>query len=205
LQLSEIPENLTLNTIDEKLPDLSYFLSQINSHPKAISLQKSLEASDYAIGSNRGLHFPVITFDSNYFLSRDGSYKDSDWDFSVNLTLPLFSGGETSSKTQESVEKKTAISLEQKIDERERGISITNLHQQIISNPNREKSLELVLKLSEENYQENLKESQLGVISNLDLMSSLQSFIEAQKTWDKFLIEKSYKINLLYLAIGEVR
>jgi hypothetical protein len=43
------------------------------------------------------------------------------------------------------------------------------------------------------------------VISNLDLMSSLQSFIEAQKTWDKFLIEKSYKINLLYLAIGEVR
>jgi outer membrane protein len=205
LQLPEIPQSLSLNSSDEKIPDLNYFISRISSHPKATSLQKLLEASDYAIGSNRSLHFPVITFDSNYYLSRDGSYKDSDWDFSVNLTLPLFSGGETSSKVQESVEKKTAISREQKIDERDRSISITNLHQQIMSNPNREKSLEQALKLSEENYQENLKESQLGVISNLDLMGALQSFIEAQKTWDKFLLEKTYKINLLYLAIGEIK
>jgi outer membrane protein TolC len=205
LQLSELPPNLALNSSDEKVPDLNYFLSKISSHPKAASLQNLLEASDYAIGSNRGLHFPIITFDSNYYLSRDGSYKDSDWDFSVNLTLPLFSGGETNSKVQESAQKKTALSREQKIDERERSISITNLHQQIMSNPNREKSLALALKLSEENYQENLKESQLGVISNLDLMGSLQSFIEAQKTWDKFSIEKSYKVNMLYLSIGEVK
>lgn len=205
LQITQLPQDLTLNKFEEKIPALEYFLSKINAHPKAMSLQKTMEASDYAIGSNRGLHFPVITFDSNYYLSKDGTSKESDWDFSVNLTLPIFSGGETSSKVNESVQKKEAITREQKIDERDRNIYITNLHQQIVNNPSREKSLERALKLADENYQENLKESQLGVISNLDLMGSLQSFIEAQKAWDKFLIEKTYKMNLLYLAIGEVQ
>jgi len=205
LQLTEIPQNLNIDLINEKIPELGYFLANTNKHPQVMSLQKSIEASDYAVGAYRGGHFPTVTFDSNYYLNREGSQKDSEWDFSVNLTLPIYSGGETSSKVEESVQKKTAIIIEQKIDERDRSVNITNLYGQIMSNPNREKSLAEALKLSEENYQENIKESQLGVISNLDLMGALQTFIEAQKAWDKFLLEKTYKINLLYLAIGEVR
>lgn len=121
---------------------------------------------------------------SNYYFDRTGILATSDWDVGVLVNIPLYQGGGVSASVRQALHGKRIAELRtkeaQRVAQRELSINFQNLlqlQQQL-------KSLKLALQKSEEAYSLNKRDYQFGLVTNLDVLQSLNLFIETKRSHD---------------------
>lgn len=152
-------------------------------------------------------YYPTLDLLSNYYAFKKGgstSSKNSDWDVGLNLTIPLYEGGVSQALVRESVEKKQSAQFQLsdyqnsiKIDVTSRYAMYRRYHDQI-------KAFDMALDKAKKSYDETLKDYRLGLVSNLDVLSSLNLYLSSKRDSERTKIQAILNQKLLEAVAGVI-
>jgi len=167
------------------LGPLDEYLKASVSHPELVASRKRRDASEAAIGVERGDHFPDVDVVGNYYLKKEGYTNDSKWDATVTLTVPIFSGGTTQSQVRQaaSVFRENQVATGQL--ERNSEMQIRTLHQTLVASEAELKAFADAVEMAKKGYDQIHRDYKFGLVTNLDLLTSLQTLTDAKRAYDQ--------------------
>ncbi len=176
-----IPE---LSQIPKLEGSLEYYLSKLKARPDLQANQQAIQVANAQIEVSKGGHYPQVDLVSNYFFDRTGILATSEWDAALIVSVPLFQGGGVQASVRESVANRRIAELtaseSMRIAERELSI----LYQNYQSVQLQLDSLKSALEKAEEAYRLNKKDYQYGLVTNLDVLQSLNVFFQTKRSYD---------------------
>jgi outer membrane protein len=172
-----------LTPTPENIGSLEEFRMKVRNRPDIQTRQQEIRVADKQISVAKGGHWPSLDLTGNYYISRTGILETSDWDVGLALTVPIFQGGEVTSAVRESAERKRAaeLNLSESVRSAERDVAV--FFQNYLQIKDQLKMVEKALKKSEEAYRLNSKDYEFGLATNLDVLQSLNLFIENKRNY----------------------
>jgi len=158
------------------------FKSPLWEQYPALKAARILEqAAKRQISISRADYFPALDLEGNYYLHQSGSFNQRDWDASLVLSFPLFEGGKTVSAVQSSSIRWQQSVLDSFRVQRDFKEKISLIYSDYQFGDERLKLLEKAVQVNFRNYQELQREYRLGLVTNLDVISALNQYIEEKK------------------------
>lgn len=204
--ITGLDSNIALDKESQTPPvvPLENALSKIDERPDVVGAKTRIDASSDAIKIARGSHLPSVDLTGNYYFRRPDADRDVKWDVMLNVSVPIFSGGMVAAQVSEAVAQKSQNenSLDKNRQDAEREMrkafdAISNDQEQI-------EVLTQATKLAEETYNEEQKEYRLGLVTNLDVISALQTFQESKRSLDRMSFTLLQDIHNYLTTLGKI-
>lgn len=182
------PEDIgPLPDLPEVKGSVDEYIMKVRTRPDLLAAAQQARVAEKQISISKGGHYPSVDLNSNYYFDRTGVLATSEWDVGVAINIPLFQGGSVSAAVREAVENKRIAELNssEKLRTAERDIAINyqNLQQILVQL----KSLKQAMSKAEEAYRLNKKDYQYGLVTNLDVLQSLNVFIETKRSYNSLV------------------
>ncbi len=132
----------------------------------------------------RGDYWPSVDVDGNYYTKRATFLKDLDWDVMLSVDFPLFRGGITSSLVNEAKSAYRQSLLEVQSQERYVDYQVRRLYDELVLMDQQVQALADAADAAEKSYRTLLKEYKLGLVTNLDVLQTLDFFLTQQHAHD---------------------
>lgn len=181
---------------------LQGYLEQAKSRPDVVAKAQEVEMSQDLISGAKGGHMPTVDFTSNYYFMRTGVLKDSKWDVGLAVNLPLFQGGTVQGLVRERVEKKREVVLAYERLKREIDRDIRILWQNSTALDKVVTDLKGSLAKSKITYEENRRDYNYGLVTNLDVIITMNQYIATKRNYDRAVLEKELTTLQITLASG---
>ncbi len=202
-----LPLDAMLADPGDKLPGtpaaLDTWLAGARARPDLQALDLQREAADELVGVAKGGHLPSLDAGANYYLTRTGVLANSKWDVTLNLTVPLFRGGTTAATVGEAVEVRKQAELGLALARREAEAEVRNGHARLVSLTGQVQTLKRASELAEKNYRTQNSDYRLGLVTNLEVISALNTFQETKRVFDKTYFETWSSLAALEAAAGK--
>lgn len=199
--LSGLDRNTELVSDDQLSPgaveDLKVYLDKIETRPDIQALVKATESADESVSIAKGGHLPSVDVTANYYLKRTGIQESQKWDVTAQLVLPLYAGGSIQSSLREAASVRQQSELSLTAGRRKAEQEIRSYWQTTQINQIELKALARAAELAERNYNEQNKEYRYGLVNNLEVLQSLNTFQEARRSLDRARIQA--KLNFVRL------
>jgi outer membrane protein len=177
--------------LENKIPEVKEnpqdYLNKIRMRPDILALHQEEKVAQKQIEIARGGHFPQVDFISNYYIDRTGILSTSEWDLGVQVSLPLFQGGGVESSVKEALQGKRIVELRSLESERSAQRDIQIHHQNLLQIQEQFKSVKEALIKSHEAYKLSLKDYQFGLVTNLDVLRSMNVYIDTKRSYDSLI------------------
>lgn len=177
--------------IDKNIPKLTEsmqtYINKAMTRPDLMAVQQSTKVAQQRVEIAKGGHYPQLDLTSNYYFDRTGVLATSEWDVGVAVVIPLYQGGSVEAGVREAVEGKRIAELQKAETFRaaERDLMIN--YQNIIKIQEQLKSLKEALAKSEQAYLTSKKDYGYGLVTNLDVLRTLNVFIESKRSYDSLI------------------
>ncbi len=176
--MEEVPTNSPLGTLDD-------YLKASEQHPDLVAARKKTDAAEEQISYQRGFHSPDLDIAGNYYLKKEGYTNDSKWDATLTLTVPIFAGGITQSQVRQAASVFRESQINTGLLERNAQIQVRTLHQTLVASEGELKSFAEAVELAKRSYDQIHKDYKFGLVTNLDLLNSLQMLTDAKRSYDQ--------------------
>ncbi len=187
-----------VDTINKQLKPITYYKKQLTEKPDLTSLNFQIESYENLYKAQKGMYWPSLDLSANYYLKdRTGALADSKWDVGVSLTIPIFEGGGTRASVTEALLRKQQAEYEKSRFLKDTDSDIDLNYAEVQSSIEQLDLLDQSLKLSEKNYFSQQKDYGLGVTSNLEVLQSLTTYLEAKRNFDRL----KYQLKISYLKL----
>jgi len=183
---------------------LNFWVSHINNRPDIQATRLTIESSEQEIKLQKAGHMPTLGLESNYYLERDGVLADSEWDVAITLKLPIFAGGDVSSKTRQATLETSIQNLKLNKLYREALVEVETYYQTVLGSIQQINQLRESANLSEKSYKLYLKEYRTGLIGYLEVIQAEKNYWEIKRRLDRMLFESKLDWIKLNLAIGKI-
>lgn len=164
------------------------YLNKVKTRPDIMAVQQQTRVAERQIEVSKGGHYPSLDLTSNYYFDRTGILSTSDWDVGLAVIIPLYQGGGVQAQVREAVESKRIAELTSsetiRAAERDMLISYQNLSQLLVQL----ESVKGAYNKAEEAYRLNKRDYQYGLVTNLDVLQSLNYFIDSKRTYNTLSI-----------------
>lgn len=194
-----IPELSNLPKVEEALET---YKSKIKNRPDIKAQKQAVKSADAQISIAKGSHYPSVDLVGNYYIDRTGVLATSEWDAGLQISVPFYQGGAVVAATREAVAAKRIAELTSdetlRVAERELSIIFQN-YRQLQAQLNASKQ---AVAKSEEAYKLNRRDFTNGIVTNLDVLVSLNSFIQNKRTYDTLYAMAHMTYNNLEAATG---
>ncbi len=164
---------------------LQNYVDKIDQRPDVLAEQARARAADAAIGVARAGHYPSLAAQGDYFFVRAGSLKDVHWDVILALSVPIFNGGVVSSQVSTAVSKRDQAESTLSRAKRLALQQIRTLHSNYQFDRSQWETYKLARDIAEQNFKQQTRDYKRGLVTNLDVLTSLTSFQEAQRARDR--------------------
>lgn len=177
--------------IPKELPKLSggveTYVSKAKTRPDILASRQQVNLADQEISIARAGHYPQIDLIGNYYFDRTGVLSTSEWDVGVAIVIPIFQGGAVQAQVRQAAQAKRIASLtnSEALRAAERDIAI--YYNNFLQIKEQLKSVKQALASSEQVYKLNKKDYQYGLVTNLDVLQSLNVFIETKRAYDNLI------------------
>ncbi|MFB9887875.1 TolC family protein [Balneatrix alpica] len=185
----------------------STLLNKTRENPKLLALSKEIEAA--AIGKDAAFakHYPTVYLGASIQKSNTGyedspSSKTTTSSLSLNLSVPLYSGGQTDAKVREASHRQSLAQAEYNVEEQNLEQLVQEAYSELIGAKRQFEAKELLVKSSEKAYSANQRGYELGVVTINDVLLSQNALskVIADKVDINYQILKA-KLNLAF-AVG---
>lgn len=172
-----------------QLKDITPLMNKLKLRPDLKASQQEIGLAEKRVEVAKGGHYPQLDFVGNYYFDRTGALATSDWDAALVVNIPLFLGGSISSQVREATSQKRAAryQYEQTLRSAETNLRILFSNFRLILE--QLSNLRKGVKKAEEAYSLNKRDYQNGLVSNLDVLQSLNIFIESKRSLDQLVLE----------------
>jgi outer membrane protein len=186
-------EFYTQLTADELVPvadvphiegDLRNYLEKLKGRPDLRASEQAIVVADKQVSVAKGGHWPSVDFIGNYYLKRTGVLATSTWDAGLAISLPLFAGGTIQAQVRDAVEAKRIAQLNTSELKRgaERDLSI--LYSNYLQLSEQLATLRMAKEKAESAYNYSVADYKNGLVTNLQVLQSLNLFITNKRTYD---------------------
>ncbi|MFH1208398.1 MAG: TolC family protein [Candidatus Omnitrophota bacterium] len=197
------------NLKEETLEEVSS--KTLTEHLKMAAVRSDVKAAEQAVKTAwRGIlvaqsgFWPTITLDHNQYMRREGTLSNLDWDTLFKFDVPLFSGGETVGQVKDSIgvlkQKKLSFSLAK----RQAELDIKQSYQIWLSAKETNGLLKEAVRDAEKNYEIQSEEYTHSLVSNLDVLSALESLHNTRQRQNLTYYVMKQDEAAFRVAIGEV-
>ncbi len=151
---------------------------------------KQLEIQQFEgdVKISKGSYLPTLDLLSNWYAIKDGgstASRNSDWDVGLNLTIPLYEGGVSQAKVRESTEKKQTALYQLSDYEKSIKIEVTSRYELFHRYFDQIKAFDTALEKAKRSYDETIRDYRLGLVSNLDVLTSLNLYLTNKRNAEK--------------------
>lgn len=166
--------------------------------------EQKIEFADLEIMSSKTLYYPTLDLASNYYFNKKSfsSFKKSQWDLGLTLMFPLFEAGVTSAKVTESIQKKEQAIFTLSQYKHSIELDITAKYETYHRFLDQTKAFDQAFEKAKYSYEEGVKDYRLGLISNLDLLSSLNLYLDSKRNSEKTKIQAMMNLKILEASSG---
>ncbi len=184
--------------------NLQSYLDAAFKRPDVINREIKIEIADLDLNSSKAQYYPTLDLATNYYFNKRNSttYRDSKWDVGLTLTFPLFEGGATNAKVRESVQKKEAAIYTLYDYKKTVQLDITSKYETYHRFLDQIKAFDLALEKAQKSYEVAISDYRLGLISNLDLLSSLNLYLDSKRNSEKIKIQAMMNLKILEATSG---
>ncbi len=197
------PETIEpLGPIPVLMGDVDSYLTKLKSRPDILAAQQQIRVSNHQVEISKGGHYPSLDLVGNYYIDRTGILATSQWDAGIVLSVPFFQGGGVQAAVREAVATKRINELTSFETLRSAERQMRVLYQNFSQIQIQLKGLEKALAKSEEAYYLNRKDYQYGLVTNLDVLQSLNSFMQTKRTYDSLYATAHMSYHNLEAATG---
>ena len=181
------PDSTLNDTENPRTPTgpVQSWLSKIDERPEIKANVLRDEAATTVVRMAREAHLPTIDLNGNYYLDRSGPQNDVKWDATLAVTLPVFAGGTTVSKTREAASQKAQAGLALARARRAAEQEIRTLHAAVNADAEQVTLLSKALEISSRNVERLKKEYQTGLANNLEVLQAITNQAETARALDK--------------------
>ena len=203
--LTGLPQTPVYSTLPQpalSTSPLEEYLQQAKSRPDLKASSQQVAMADDLISGSKAGHLPSVDFNSNYYLERTGVLQDSSWDIGVAVNIPIYQGGVIQGQVREQVERKreSVLAYERLKREIERDVRIlwnnSRTLDKVVSD------LRKSLEKAKVTYEANKKDYSYGLVTNLDVLLTLNQYIETKRNFENAVIEKELIALQITLAAG---
>lgn len=184
---------------------LEEYLAMALSREDVQNKELTVEQFESNIQISKAGHLPNLDLVSNYYALKEGgssSSRNSDWDVGLTLTIPLYEGGTSQALVRESVEKKQSAQYQLIDYKKDITIDITSRYEMFRRYNDQIKAFDLALEKAKKSYEETLRDYRLGIVANLDVLSSLNLYLDSKRNSEKTKIQSILNFKLLEAAAG---
>lgn len=151
---------------------------------------KKLEIQQFEgdVKISKGSHLPTLDLLSNWYALKEGgstSSRNSDWDVGLNLTIPLYEGGVSQAQVRESTEKKQTAQYQLEDYQKNIKIEVTSRYELFHRYFDQIKAFDTALEKAKRSYDETIRDYRLGLVSNLDVLTSLNLYLDSKRNSEK--------------------
>lgn len=197
------PDKIDLKDDEPKFSGtLSEYLKKVQDRPDIQASRQDARLADRQVSIAKGGHYPSLDFIGNYYLSRTGVLDSSDWDVGLALSIPLYEGGSVSAAVKEAAHGRRIAELQYAENLRAAERDIAFNYQSIVQLKSQLKALKEALAKSQEAYRLIQQDYKLGLVTNLDVLQSLNTFIETKRSHAKLQYITHSQIKNLEASVG---
>lgn len=172
-----------------KLSDKSDKSEDFENNPKIQLINHSLGQKRAEILAIKGDYWPQIDLSGNYYFDRTGTLKNSEWDVGLVAKWELYGGGATQSAVREKALEAEKLNNEL-IDTKRNQLAVSErLRNSIATKVEEVKKISLAVDMAEKSYLENINESQSGLVSDLEVLRSLDDYLKIKRSFDRIRFE----------------
>lgn len=191
-----LPENVS------KAGALGEYLQQAQQRPDVKASAQTIQLTEKEISIAKAGHHPTVDFNANYYFERTGILQDSEWDVGVAVSVPIFQGGTVMAQTREAAERKRENVLAYERLKREVDRDVRILWQNVQTLDKVVSDLKVAQSKAEATYQENKKDYRYGLVTSLDVLVSLNEYIDNKRGFERAVLEREMLALQLQLATG---
>ncbi|MBI4351647.1 MAG: TolC family protein [Elusimicrobia bacterium] len=184
------------------LPDLRAHLGKAGTRFDVAAARRALEAAELDADARARLGWPALDLGANYYLKRPPSAQDSRWDAGLTLRVPLYSGGYNDAAAAEAGARASAAKLALDLAERAALTEVRQAHSALEHSLLVISSLEKALALAEDNAALQTKDYAYGLVTNLDVLSALNSALQTRLDLDQAKARAALAAERLKTAAG---
>ncbi len=181
---------------------LGEYLQQAQQRPDIKASAQSIQLTEKEISIAKAGHHPSVDFNANYYFERTGILQDSEWDIGVAVIVPIFQGGTVMAQTREAAERKRENVLVYDRLKREVERDVRILWQNVQTLDKVVSDLKVAQSKAEATYQENRKDYRYGLVTSLDVLVSLNEYIDNKRGFERAVLEREMLALQLQLATG---
>ena len=176
---------LVVETTLPPLGSVGVYLSKVQERPDVKAQNQRIVVAEKQVGVIKGGHNPNLDVTGNYYFTRTGVLEPSKWDVGLQLTVPILQGNVVTNSVKDAVETKTQAQLTGSELVRAAERDIQTLYQQYHQNLLQVQRLEEAVKKSKESYDLSLKDYKYGQLANLEVLLSLNVYIDSRRAFDR--------------------
>lgn len=197
-----VPSDISLPSV----PGVNEYLARAKSRPDVLARLKDVEAAKLGVGLQSRQRWPSIGVDGNYYLIRpDGFSKDIKWDVTLSGSLPIYWGGQISAQTKEAQARERAAEQRLTLAMRTAELETRTQHDNLASALSRVDALEKAARAAEANAKAQAADYRLGLVTNLDVLSSLNTWQVARLAYTRSRLDAYLSLARLEVAAGGPR
>lgn len=203
LEKSNNPFTETIE-VPEAATSIQPFLEAAYKRADVQNKQLRVEAADIDLSSAKGGFYPTLDLASNYYFNKRNTttFRDSKWDIGLTLNFPLFEGGATQARVNENVQKKQQAIYGVEDYKRSVLLDVTAKYETYHRYLDQVKAFDQALDKAKNSYDVALQDYRLGLISNLDVLSSLNLYLDSKRNSEKTKIQAMMNYKLLVATSG---
>lgn len=192
--LSPTAEPKDPGDFSSKLDPLETWVRRVPDRPDLAAASQRLEAAKAAAQAAWGGHFPSVDLSANYYQQRPQASPWPAWDAQIALTLPIFSGFAIATRASQADSQAREAELALKRLQRADIQEVRTLGQNLESDLSQLGALKDAYELADKNFQAVKADYNLGLITNLDVLTALSSWQDTGRALDKarFLAHTDY-------------
>lgn len=199
LKPEAVPELTSLSPLTGSLEE---YLQKLRTRPDILANQQNIQVADKQVSIAKGGHYPSVDFVGNYYFDRTGVLATSEWDAALVFSVPLFQGGGVQASVREAVAQRRVAELDShellRRAERDLAVLYRNYQQMI----DRLESQKKAKNSAEEAYRLNRRDYQNGLVTNLDVLQSLNLYIQNKRSFDNLTVLTHQAFHSLEAATG---
>ena len=206
--LTGLPSDVSLvndMSIPSSLTSVETWLARSEQRPDIQQAKSTVVASSYGIKVARSGYYPTLGLSANYYLSRPtGIFQGVNWDTSLSLSFPFFSGGVTRAEVNEasSIFHSNELLLQQTQELARQ--SIRTLFRVVQSDLEQFAGFQKSSRLSQQSYRLVHRDNQLGTATNSDVLSALQQWQESKRSLERARITTLYDYSQLRVESSQL-
>ncbi len=179
------------------LPALDQYLNHLQDRPQIKAAQLRSQSVEEEISAQRGRHFPTLDVSGNYWLERPGALSNVSWDVSLNLTIPIYAGGNVQSEVRESTSRFRAAQISEGLSLRLLRTQIENLYENTRLGTGELEALKAASDAAHRATTQLQRDFRLGLTNLLDVLQTVRLQQESDRSHDA--AENRLRLNRLKL------